>query len=87
MGCHGLREARNRGSLPDEMLDPCVRNEEVVAEQGFEVRVESLETDGLGEPRLAPPETVRLRYPRAALAFVFSPRRNVDKPFTGYSIP
>jgi hypothetical protein len=69
------------------MLDPCVRDEEVAAEQGFEVRVQSREADGLGEPRLASPETVGLRYPRATLAFDYSPRRNVDKAFTGYSIP
>ena len=50
VGYDGLPEGRNGGSLPDEMVDSCVWNEEVSAEQGFKVRVQFLEADRLGEP-------------------------------------
>src|SRR5258708_6367779 len=75
-----LWEMLKCGTLTNEMLDSCVWNEEVFAEQAFEVGVKFLKTDGLCEPPIAPPETVRGRYPGAApgCAFAFRSRWNVD---------
>jgi hypothetical protein len=85
--CRWLLEVRERGSLPNIVLESRVRNEEVSTEETFEVRVQSRKADGLSEPRLAPPKTVGPEYPAPCLALVFSPWWDVDKPFTIDGIP